>query len=137
MRDETDVMKMFSAYVRISLKNCSLNYIRKERRRKAHEVLSPDLDGKYYTMQDDFPTQNNILQIMDSAICIRQDLLYDALRKMEKRRREVAYMSFGLGMSDQKIAETMQIPRSTVQRIKKQALEELREKMKEGMEKLP
>ena len=137
MRDETDVMKMFSAYVRISLKNCSLNYIRKERRRKAHEVLSPDLDGKYYTMQDDFPTQNNILQIMDSAICIRQDLLYDALRKMEKRRREVAYMSFGLGMSDQKIAETMQIPRSTVQRIKKQALEELREKMKEGKEKPP
>lgn len=137
MRDETDVMKMFSAYVRISLKNCSLNYIRKERRRKAHEVLSPDLDGKYYTMQDDFPTQNNILQIMDSAICIRQDMLYDALRKMEKRRREVAYMSFGLGMSDQKIAETMQIPRSTVQRIKKQALEELREKMKEGMEKPP
>ena len=137
MRDETDVMKMFSAYVRISLKNCSLNYIRKERRRKAHEVLSPDLDGKYYTMQDDFPTQNHILQIMDSAICIRQDLLYDALRKMEKRRREVAYMSFGLGMSDQKIAETMQIPRSTVQRIKKQALEELREKMKEGMEKPP
>ncbi|MBQ7301251.1 MAG: sigma-70 family RNA polymerase sigma factor [Clostridia bacterium] len=137
MRDETDVMKMFSAYVRISLKNCSLNYIRKERRRKAHEVLSPDLDGKYYTMQDDFPTQNNILQIMDSAICIRQDLLYDALRKMEKRRREVAYMSFGLGMSDQKIAETMQIPRSTVQRIKKPALEELREKMKEGMEKPP
>ena len=137
MRDETDVMKMFSAYVRISLKNCSLNYIRKERRRKAHEVLSPDLDGKYYTMQDDFPTQNNILQIMDSAICIRQDLLYDALRKMEKRRREVAYLSFGLGMTDQKIAETMQIPRSTVQRIKKQALEELREKMKEGMEKPP
>ena len=75
MRDETDVMKMFSAYIRISLKNCSLNYIRKERRRKAHEVLSPDLDGKYYTMQDDFPTQNHVLQIMDSAICIRQDLL--------------------------------------------------------------
>jgi len=137
MRDETDVMKMFSAYVRISLKNCSLNYIRKERRRKAHEILTSNLDGKYYTMQDDFPTQNHILQIMDSAICIRQDLLYDALRKMEKRRREVAYMSFGLGMSDQKIAETMQIPRSTVQRIKKQALEELREKMKEGMEKPP
>ena len=137
MRDETDVMKMFSAYVRISLKNCSLNYIRKERRRKAHEVLSPDLDGKYYTMQDDFPTQNHVLQIMDSAICIRQDLLYDVLRSMEKRRREVAYMSFGLGMSDQKIAEIMQIPRSTVQRIKKQALEELREKMKEGMEKPP
>ena len=137
MRDETDVMKMFSAYIRISLKNCSLNYIRKERRRKVHEILTSNLDGKYYTMQDDFPTQNNILQIMDSAICIRQDLLYDALRKMEKRRREVAYMSFGLGMSDQKIAETMQIPRSTVQRIKKQALEELREKMKEGMEKPP
>ena len=137
MRDETDVMKMFSAYVRISLKNCSLNYIRKERRRKAHEVLSPDLDGKYYTMQDDYPTQNNVLEIMDSAICIRQDLLYDVLRSMEKRRREVAYMSFGFGMSDQKIAETMQIPRSTVQRIKKQALEELREKMKEGMEKPP
>ena len=137
MRDETDVMKMFSAYVRISLKNCSLNYIRKERRRKAHEVLSPDLDGKYYTMQDDFPTQNNILQIMDSAICIRQDLLYDALRKMEKRRREVAYLSFGLGMTDQKIAETMQISRSTVQRIKKQALEELREKMIEVKDQPP
>ena len=137
MRDETDVMKMFSAYVRISLKNCSLNYIRKERRRNAHEILTSNLDGKYYTMQDDFPTQNNILQIMDSAICIRQDLLYDALCKMEKRRREVAYLSFGLGMTDQKIAETMQIPRSTVQRVKKQALEELREKMIERKEKPP
>ena len=137
MRDETDVMKMFSAYIRISLKNCSLNYIRKERRRKAHEILTSNLDGKYYTMQDDFPTQNNILQIMDSAICIRQDLLYDALCKMEKRRREVAYLSFGLGMTDQKIAETMQIPRSTVQRIKKQALEELREKMIEVKDKPP
>ena len=124
MRDETDVMKMFSAYVRISLKNCSLNYIRKERRRKAHEVLSPDLDGKYYTMQDDFPTQNHVLQIMDSAICVRQDLLYDALQAMEKQKREVAYLSFGLGMSERKIAETMRISRSTVQRIKKQALEE-------------
>ena len=137
MRDETDVMKMFSAYVRISLKNCSLNYIRKERRRKAHEILTSNLDGKYYTMQDDFPTQNNILQIMDSAICIRQDLLYDALRNMEKRRREVAYLSFGLGMTDQKIAETMQISRSTVQRIKKQALEELREKMIEVKDQPP
>ena len=137
MRDETDVMKMFSAYVRISLKNCSLNYIRKERRRKAHEVLSPDLDGKYYTMQDDFPTQNHVLQIMDSAICIKQDLLYDVLRNMEKRRRDVAYLSFGLGMTDQKIAETMQISRSTVQRIKKQALEELREKMIEDKDQPP
>ena len=137
MRDETDVMKMFSAYVRISLKNCSLNYIRKERRRKAHEVLSPDLDGKYYTMQDDFPAQNHVLQIMDSAICIKQDLLYDVLRNMKKRRRDVAYLSFGLGMTDQKIAETMQISRSTVQRIKKQALEELREKMIERKEKPP
>ena len=71
MRDETDVMKMFNAYVRISLKNCSLNYIRKERRRKAHEILTSNLDGKYYTMQDDFPAQNHVLQIMDSAICIR------------------------------------------------------------------
>ena len=103
MRDGTDVMKMFSAYVRISLKNCSLNYIRKEKRRNAHEVLSPDLDGKYYTMQDDFPTQNHILQIMDSAICIRQDLLYDALYAMEKQKRDVAYLSFGLGMSERKI----------------------------------
>ena len=137
MRDETDVMKMFSAYVRISLKNCSLNYIRKERRRKAHEVLSPDLDGKYYTMQDDFPTQNNILQIMDSAICIRQDLLYDALCKMEKRRREVAYLSFGLGMSERKIAETMQISKSTVHRLKSEALTELRDRMMDGEEKPP
>lgn len=137
MRDETDVMKMFSAYIRISLKNCSLNYIRKERRRKAHEILTSNLDGKYYTMQDDFPTQNNILQIMDSAICIKQDLLYDVLRNMEKRRRDVAYLSFGLGMTDQKIAETMQISRSTVQRIKKQALEELREKMIEVKDKPP
>ena len=137
MRDEADVMKMFSAYVRISLKNCSLNYIRKEMRRKAHEVLSPDLDGKCYTMQDDFPTQNHVLEIMDSSICIRHNLLYDALRKMEKRRREVAYLSFGLGMTDQKIAESLQIPRSTVQRIKKQALEELREKMMECREKPP
>ena len=137
MRDETDVMKMFSAYVRISLKNCSLNYIRKERRRKAHEILTSNLDGKYYTMQDDFPTQNHVLQIMDSAICIKQDLLYDVLRNMEKRRRDVAYLSFGLGMTDQKIAETMQISRSTVQRIKKQALEELREKMIEDKDQPP
>ena len=137
MRDETDVMKMFSAYVRISLKNCSLNYIRKERRRKAHEILTSNLDGKYYTMQDDFPTQNHVLQIMDSAICIKQDLLYDVLRNMEKRRRDVAYLSFGLGMTDQKIAETMQISRSTVQRIKKQALEELREKMIEVKDQPP
>lgn len=137
MRDETDVMKMFSAYVRISLKNCSLNYIRKERRRKAHEILTSNLDGKYYTMQDDFPTQNHVLQIMDSAICIRQDLLYDVLRNMEKRRRDVAYLSFGLGMTDQKIAETMQVSRSTVQRIKKQALEELREKMIEVKDQPP
>ena len=137
MRDETDVMKMFSAYIRISLKNCSLNYIRKERRRKAHEILTSNLDGKYYTMQDDFPTQNHVLQIMDSAICIKQDLLYDVLRNMEKRRRDVAYLSFGLGMTDQKIAETMQISRSTVQRIKKQALEELREKMIEVKDQPP
>ena len=137
MRDETDVMKMFSAYIKISLKNCSLNYIRKERRRKAHEILTSNLDGKYYTMQDDFPTQNHVLQIMDSAICIKQDLLYDVLRNMEKRRRDVAYLSFGLGMTDQKIAETMQISRSTVQRIKKQALEELREKMIEVKDQPP
>ena len=137
MRDETDVMKMFSAYIRISLKNCSLNYIRKERRRKAHEILTSNLDGKYYTMQDDFPTQNHVLQIMDSAICIKQDLLYDVLRNMEKRRRDVAYLSFGLGMTDQKIAETMQISRSTVQRIKKQALAELREKMIEVKDQPP
>ncbi len=137
MRDETDVMKMFSAYVRISLKNCSLNYIRKERRRKAHEVLSPDLDGKYYTMQDDFPTQNHVLQIMDSAISIRHDLLYDALRIMEKQKRDVAYLSFGLGMSERKIAETLRISKSTVHRLKTEALAELRDRMVDGEAKPP
>ncbi len=137
MRDEPDVMKMFSAYVRISLKNCALNYIRNERRRMAHEVLSPNLDGKYYTMLDDFPTQNNILEIMDSAICIRQDLLYDALHAMEKQKRDVAYLSFGLGMSERKIAETMRISKSTVHRLKNEALTELRDRMMDGEEKPP
>ena len=137
MRDETDVMKMFSAYVRISLKNCSLNYIRKERRRKAHEILTSNLDGKYYTMQDDFPTQNHVLQIMDSAICIRQDLLYDALQAIEKQKREVAYLSFGLGLSERKIAETMRISKSTVHRLKSEALSELRDRMMDGEEKPP
>ena len=137
MRDETDVMKMFSAYVRVSLKNCSLNYIRKERRRKEHEVLSPDLDGKCYAMRDDCPTQNHVLEIMDSAISIRHDLLYDALRKMEKRRREVAYLSFGLGMSERKIAETLRISKSTVHRLKNEALAELRDRMVDGEAKPP
>ena len=137
MRDETDVMKMFGAYVRISLKNCSLNYIRKERRRKAHEVLSPDLDGKCYAMQDDFHTQNHVLEIMDSAISIRHDLLYDALRIMEKQKREIAYLSFGLGMSERKIAETLRISKSTVHRLKNEALAELRDRMVDGEAKPP
>lgn len=133
MTKQIEDFGMFNAYVRKALYNEKIDFHRKESNRRKHEVQISELPENTFYSVDRYPSHENRLQIAGVQVPIKQDHLYEVLRKMEQRHRDVVYLSYALGWSDRRIAKLLGMSQSAVQRLKVKVLRDLRQKMKEHM----
>ena len=89
-----------------------------------------DFIGYIGVYPDDFEIEN-MLQVMNFEIAIKNDLFYDVLIKFKKRDLDIQYLSACEDMSDSEISKELHIPRSTVQYHKTKTKEQIRKMMGE------
>ena len=129
MEKEDLIVLQFKKLVRTALRNARTDFLRKyyrtaEKESDLDEALMIEAD-----MEDEFSFLENHVSMLGYQIPFKNDFLYEILRGMTQRERDILFLGYCCGWSDQKIADHMQISRSAVQRIRKRAFEELQDKL--------
>lgn len=82
---------------------------------------------------DDYEFLENMVDVMDFKMIIKNDLLYEILNAMEQQHRDIIYLSLCEDWSDREIGEALSLSRSKVQRIKQKLKKEIYEAMIGGL----
>ena len=75
-----------------------------------------------------------MFQAMEYDICVKNELLAEALDSIAETGRTVVLLAYYMDMSDAEIAERMHCVRSTSYRIRKQTLKKIKKKMEALMD---
>lgn len=134
MSDNTIIVNRFKKFIRVSLQNHSINLHKKHSRLKELEIELEDAMLYDEAVYDEYSFLENFVRVMDFNIMIKNDLLYEALRSMEQRHRDIVYLSLCESWSDKQIGQKLNMSRSSVQRIKKRLHDELKRKLVGGEE---
>lgn len=134
MSENTIIVNRFKKFIRVSLQNHSINLHKKHSRFKELEIELEDAMLYDEAVYDEYSFLENFVRVMDFNMMIKNDLLYEALRSMEQRHRDIVYLSLCESWSDKQIGQKLNMSRSSVQRIKKRLHDELKRKLVGGEE---
>ncbi len=134
MSENTVIVNRFKKFIRVSLQNHSINLHKKHSRLKELEIELEDAMLYDEAVYDEYSFLENFVRVMDFNMMIKNDLLYEALRSMEQRHRDIVYLSLCESWSDKQIGQKLNMSRSSVQRIKKRLHDELKRKLVGGEE---
>ena len=134
MSENTITVNRFKKFIRVSLQNHSINLHKKHSRLKELEIELEDAMLYDEAVYDEYSFLENFVRVMDFKMMIKNDLLYEALRSMEQRHRDIVYLSLCESWSDKQIGQKLNMSRSSVQRIKKRLHDELKRKLVGGEE---
>ena len=134
MSENTITVNRFKKFIRVSLQNHSINLHKKHSRLKELEIELEDAMLYDEAVYDEYSFLENFVRVMDFNMMIKNDLLYEALRSMEQRHRDIVYLSLCESWSDKQIGQKLNMSRSSVQRIKKRLHDELKRKLVGGEE---
>lgn len=132
MSDPDVIVKQFKKLIGISLKNESINLHAKRCRINDHEMLRDEIVLLEDEVDEGYSFIENRVKVMNFDMIVKNDLLYAVLISWQQRHRDIIYLSLCEQWSDNRIGQKLKIPRSTVQRIKKQLQEELKCKLSGG-----
>jgi len=128
MDKETLTVLQFKRLVRIALHNLSIDLLRKYHRLEERET---DLDDGIMIeadMEDEFAFLENHVPVLDIQMQVKDDLLYEILMEMTQQQRDVLYLHYCRGLSDDIISKQMQMSRAAVQRMRSRLILEMRDK---------
>lgn len=134
MSENTIIVNRFKKFIRVSLQNHSINLHKKHSRLKELEIELEDAMLYDEAVYDEYSFLENFVRVIDFNMMIKNDLLYEALRSMEQRHRDIVYLSLCESWSDKQIGQKLNMSRSSVQRIKKRLHDELKRKLVGGEE---
>lgn len=134
MSENTIIVNRFKKFIRVSLQNHSINLHKKHSRLKELAIELEDAMLYDEAVYDEYSFLENFVRVMDFNMMIKNDLLYEALRSMEQRHRDIVYLSLCESWSDKQIGQKLNMSRSSVQRIKKRLHDELKRKLVGGEE---
>ena len=78
---------------------------------------------------DEYPCERFCFQVKGYNIPIRNEILANALVKLSEKKRDIILLAYFLDMTDQEIADKLDMVRYTVQRRRAKSLKELKKKM--------
>ena len=125
----------FNAFCKIVLYHATLGAYKKIRKKQQFEVsldylcefdFEPVITTDEYFVKYDVPTA---FTICGETVIVESELLATALLRLPEKRREVLFLWYYLGYSDEEIGKMCSISRSAVFRRRKIALRLLRKEM--------
>jgi len=130
MREKYDeIVARFDTYAKTALRCCLYKIRNKRDKLDANEKPFTVEDIIEFISDDEHFIDENFINILDFDLMIKNDLLYESLRRLEKNHRDIIYLSICKEWSDKKIGDYMNMSRQKVQRIKVKVLETLRKNM--------
>ncbi|API94068.1 sigma-70 family RNA polymerase sigma factor [Virgibacillus pantothenticus] len=114
-RTEWQVRCAFNAFCKRVLKNETINIYNERRQQQAKELTFSDLEeNQLYTLDKQYEgEEGESLQVAGKRVTLK--LLAEALRTLPKEKRKTVLLYYFFDKSDVKIAELLEIPRSTAQ----------------------
>ena len=128
MDKETLTVLQFKRLVRIALHNLSVDLLRKYDRLAERETDLEDGIMIEADMEDAFAFLENHVPVLDIQMQVKDDLLYEILMEMTQQQRDVLYLHYCRGLSDDVISKQMQMSRAAVQRMRSRLILEMRDK---------
>lgn len=112
------VRRQFDSFCRKVLREEARDYIRELMRRAAHEVslseLSEEQMERLYVL-DEYPSEAIHFHVQGYDVAINNEKLADALTALPDDKRDIVLLAYFLDMSDQEIADKLNMVRRTVQ----------------------
>ena len=106
--------------------------MREPMRRAAHEVslseLAEEQMERLYVL-DEYPSEAIHFDVQGYDVAINNERLADALSKLPDDKRDIVLLAYFLDMSDQDIAEKLNLVRSTVQYRRTSSLKEMKQRL--------
>ena len=122
----------FDRYCKMVLYHEALDYLREMQRRRDRETsfdaLSQAEMDKLCT-EDHYPSDSYIFSSHGYDMMIDNELVADAFASLSKDAQSILILRCVLDMTDQEIADLMEMSRSAVQRRRAKTLKELRTKL--------
>ena len=132
MEKEDLVVLQFKKLVRTVLRNVRIDFLRKYCRTAEKESNLDDALMIEFDMEDELSFLENHVPILGRQIPFKNDLLYEILHSMTQRERDILFLGYCCGWSDQKIADYMHMSRSAVQRMRTKSFAEMQNKLTGG-----
>ena len=126
---QDEIVARFDSYTKSAFGYCMYHLRKKARKMEEKEMLVDDLEVLHFAVEDNDTFAENYIQVLDFDLMIKNDLLYEALRSLEKAQRDIIYLSVCEHWSDRRIGLKMNMSRSKVQRIKTKVTNELKKIM--------
>ena len=112
-----------------SLRNCLYHIRLKNGERRKNEIPFETEELERVAVLEDFHIDENYIDVLDFDLMIKNDLLFETLKRLDKHQRDIIYLSVCEEMSDREISEYIKMSRQKVQRIKTKVMKFLKEMM--------
>ena len=132
---EQEVEKRFDAYIKRAIVNELKMFLRDNRTRIENESLFCEMgdDWTETATHTDLPKSvhkaDMTFEVLHYAVTVHNEMLYDALSRIDEQSRNVLLMEYWLNMTDQDKSDETGIKRRTVNDIKNKAHKILKEIM--------
>ena len=126
------VRHQFDSFCRKVLREEARDYLRELMRRAAHEVplseLSEEQMERLYAL-DEYPSEAIHFDVQGYDVAINNEKLADALTALPDDKRDIVLLAYFLDMSDQEIADKLNMVRRTVQYRRTSSLKEMKQRL--------
>jgi len=126
------VRHQFDSFCRKILREEARDYLRHIAWRSDHEVslseLSEEQVTKLYVL-DEYPSEQFHFHVQGFGVTVRNEKLADALNTLSDEKRDIVLLAYFMDMTDQEIADRLNLVRRTVQYKRTSSLEEMKQRM--------
>lgn len=126
------VRHQFDSFCRKVLREEARDYMRSLARQKAREVSLSELSEEQMAglcVLDEYPSDQFHFDVQGYDIAVENEKLADALSSLPDSKRDIVLLAYFLDMSDQEIADKLNLVRSTVQYRRASSLKEMKQRM--------
>ena len=126
------VRHQFDSFCRKVLREEARDYMRSLARQKAREVSLSELSEEQLAglcALDEYPSDHFHFDVQGYDIAVENEKLAEALNALSDSKRDIVLLAYFLDMSDQEIADKLNLVRSTVQYRRASSLKEMKQRM--------
>ena len=126
------VRHQFDSFCRKVLREEARDYTRSLARQSEREVslsgLSEEEMARLYVL-DEYPSEQFHFDVQGYDIAVKDERLADALDSLSDDKRDIVLLAYFLDMTDQEIADKLNVVRRTVQYRRASSLKEMKERL--------